>query len=98
MDNIDHSRKEEASPGDAEAMVETLRRAFPDYWVWHDPVALKRFEDEMAMALSGQDTSPEEDARLKQESLEDEPTMSREADDKFWANAEGWSRERFRRL
>jgi hypothetical protein len=67
-DEVDYTRQT-ADSGDAEwaeRMVRILRRELPDYWVWRDPQATKRMQDELAGALSGQDTSEQEDARLEQ--------------------------------
>ena len=67
-DDVDYTRQT-ADSGDAEwaeRMVRILRRELPDYWVWRDPQAMKRMQDELAGALSARRHSEQEDARLEQ--------------------------------
>ena len=80
-------------------MLQMLKREFPYFWAWHDPQALKRMRDEMEGAVSGLDTSPKEDARLRQESPEG-PALNRKFDDEFWAgrNPEEWRKKHFGKL
>jgi hypothetical protein len=59
---------------------------------WDNPLWLKKFlerdEHGTSDAIQGSqhsfNTSPQEDARLRQSSLDDEPSMDRQFDDNFW--------------
>jgi hypothetical protein len=91
MDSVDYTRMtadDNPDPGadQAERIVKALRRipGLEYLPIWSDPQKLKRFTDETRMALSGYDTTKEEDARLRQETPEEEPFSS----DKFWSNPE----------
>ena len=90
MNHVDFSQRtadDSPDPGadQAERIVQALRRVPGlEYWsLWNDPQKLKRFTDEMRGALSGYDTTPHEDARLRQES-EEKPFSS----DEFWNSDE----------
>ena len=75
---------------------------------WDNPLWLKKFlerdEQGTADAIQGAkhsvNTSPQEDALLRQSSLDDEPSLDRKFDDKFWRGdtAEKWRRQRFGKL
>jgi hypothetical protein len=68
------TQKEDADlRGDNEAIpfLAVLKREFPEFWAWRDPVAMKRMRDELGMGMGAQSTSPDEDARLKQGREED---------------------------
>lgn len=90
MDDVDYTQRTADSnpdPGDdqAERIVRALRRTpgLEYLPIWSDPQKLKRFTDEMRASLSGYDTTPHEDALLRQES-EEKPFSS----DEFWSNSE----------
>jgi hypothetical protein len=75
---------------------------------WDNPLWLKKFlerdehgtSDAMQGAQHSFNTTPEEDARLRQSSLEDEPSLDRKFDDNFWRGdtAEKWRRQKFGKL
>jgi hypothetical protein len=85
-------------------------RTIPEfkYLPWDNPLWLKKFlerreqgvSDAMQGAQHSVNTSPEEDALLRQSSLDDEPSLDRKFDNKFWAgnNAEKWRRQQFGKL
>jgi len=103
LNSVDYTQKTAAPPqDDDDDILKALRSVIPYHWIWTDPVALKRLKDNLADSMSAQDTSPTEDAQLRQESPdpEDRPAMTREAEDEFWQNPEGWrkEREKYRKL
>jgi hypothetical protein len=87
LDDVDYTQRTADGPGDddAERIVKLLRRVPGlEFWnLWSDPQKVKRFTDEMRGALSGYDTSPHDDALLRQES-EEKPFSS----DEFWNSDE----------
>jgi hypothetical protein len=78
------------------------------YLPWNNPLWLKKFlerdahgtSDAMQGAQHSFNTTPEEDARLRQSSLEDEPSLDRKFDDNFWSGntAEKWRRQQSGKL
>jgi hypothetical protein len=85
MDDIDETKVNPDQPGDgqAERIAREIRRHNPQWAMWHDPVANKRFIDGLRDNLAGIDTTQQEDSRLRQES-EEKPFSS----DEFWGNPE----------
>jgi hypothetical protein len=75
---------------------------------WDNPLWLKKFlerdeqgtSDAMQGAQHSFNTSPEEDARLRQASVEEEPSLDRKFDDNFWKGdtAEKWRRSHVGKL
>jgi hypothetical protein len=78
------------------------------YLPWNNPLWLRKFlerdEQGTADAMQGAEhsfnTSPQEDAQLRQSSLDDQPSMDRKFDDNFWRGdtAEKWRRQQFGKL
>jgi len=86
--NVDFSQRYADGLGDsdeADRIVRALMRipGLEHMEMWRDPDKLKRFTDGVRNELSGYNTTPEEDARLRQETPE-RPFNSEE----FWSNPE----------
>jgi hypothetical protein len=80
--SVDFSQRHAGSTGsdgdDADSWMRTLRQAHPDHRVWSNPVWEKEVRDGLSLQLAGKDTTPTEDALLRQSRPEDEYTEQAE--------------------
>jgi hypothetical protein len=102
--NVDFSQRTappEMGGDEAEQAAQMLQRMFPHAATWNNPTLRKRWMDLFRDSQAGISTSPEENARLKQSSPEeDESVLTRQAQDKFFTGdtMERWRKDHFGKL